>query len=343
MSASKFICAITAVDSYRGYCLAYNFLKRQEKGEEKHTIRLLCKDKTGLEDLKKMGGEIYEVNYSDTEDITEVLKGVHALIFLPEESEDPINDVERLIKIALNQEVKCITMVSCVGVDKLKDYDGEKKFPGLEALCKLEHKLQEHAKNIEWSIVRSCVPTQCLFYMSPMINNDRKLHLPVDKCEKWGSVDIQDVSDAIYELARKHREEKTIGKKHIWNLTPVKNMNGQEFAQAITEGFDSGKIRFEKSSEDELRDYLKSLRNNDNFQNPPPAKNLTGHSDSPYNFPLARYLTDDFIEHAIENFRLFNAGLGDTTSTDLKELINRDPQDVKEFAKNNQNELQNLK
>ncbi|KAI9028922.1 hypothetical protein CLU79DRAFT_716531 [Phycomyces nitens] len=343
--SSKFICAITNVDSLVGYAVAHRFLKESQKSGEEHEIRLLCRSSEGLEDLKERGAKICEVNYSNENEVREALKDVRAVLFVPEHSKEFKSQGENVLRVSRDQKVKCLIMTSVVGVDKVAENRNSEKFRRLQELRQLEQKVQEHGGEGQWTIVRLTILTQLFFYLSPMIQNNNRLGLPIHKNCKWSAIDLQDAIDGIYAIAEKHRKNQSAGTQDVMNFTATKTWTGEEVAKSIQKDLSlDNEVQYEKIDENDFRNYLEKIRDNNNFKNPESdGVHRKGNADEPYNFPLARYLNQGTIECIIEILQLANEGHSDVVCKDLKELIRREPQDIHKFMQNNRDQFRRLK
>jgi hypothetical protein len=117
----KNVILITNVDSLLGYALAYRFLEEWNRDEEgyvelrdKTEFRLSCRQNVGLEDLAKLGGVIIPVDdYKDKDFINNVLmKGVGYVMYIPENSENRVQEGEMVIQCASEQDVHYLAMFS---------------------------------------------------------------------------------------------------------------------------------------------------------------------------------------------------------------------------------------
>lgn len=116
---AKQICVITNVDSLFGYALAYRFLEAMRKNEEPETqgvrkIRILCREThgLGLKRLEEMGAELFEVNYKEENKLSDALRHVQSVILIPENSSDRLKEAENLIRVAKQQNVEFLSLMS---------------------------------------------------------------------------------------------------------------------------------------------------------------------------------------------------------------------------------------
>jgi hypothetical protein len=79
----KDIITIVNVDTLLGYAIAFRFLESKRKHT---TIRLVCHETDGLEELENLGGEIFKADYNNGKKIKEVLNGTQLLLIIPDYS-----------------------------------------------------------------------------------------------------------------------------------------------------------------------------------------------------------------------------------------------------------------
>lgn len=111
MSQQKF-CVITNVDSLIGYALAYCFLEKNQQRDEQARLRVLCRNKEGLQKLAELGAEIREIDYNHEDQVRECFKNVKAGILIPEHDRQMVQSGENVFKAAKNENLEHLCMIS---------------------------------------------------------------------------------------------------------------------------------------------------------------------------------------------------------------------------------------
>lgn len=108
----KRIIVISNVDSYFGYCLAHEFLKRSIDSNTE--FRLLCHERQLTSELVKLGGQVYELGpgEEDKEKLKHIMRDVSYVILIPEHSLRCYEEGRQLIECAKENDINYIAMVS---------------------------------------------------------------------------------------------------------------------------------------------------------------------------------------------------------------------------------------
>ncbi|SAM09042.1 hypothetical protein [Absidia glauca] len=368
--SSQQICVITNVDSQVGFALAYRLLEERRSNnrggnDNQGTIRLLCRNKEGLDPLTQLGGEVYQVDYNAEDQVREALKSIHAVILVPEHDYQRVKYGETIIRVAKEEDVNHLCMISIVGVGKI-DQSGGQEYKHLKQYNQLEQIVKETMGSKEkHSIVRLTLPTQFFYFLAPTLEERNVLRLPVKKDRKWSTVDLYDSVDAIVKLSNETRQGSPQGltsalgnlfvgghlNKQVYQFTPRKWITVKELTEEIGEGLQRDSIKYEEVDTQEFKKILQELRDdhrfkerpNKNMPNDPTPPAGGNRQDRPFTFPLGRYLNDPYIETLIEVMDLVNQGQHEHATDDLKQILGREPQDIKSFFKNNRRQFQDLR
>ncbi|KAG0168616.1 hypothetical protein DFQ28_005101 [Apophysomyces sp. BC1034] len=344
-------CAISNVDSFLGYNLAYRFLegRHNEDRGENAKVRLLCRDRRHLEPLEQLGGEIIQVNYQDQNKVREALQDVQYLLFVPENSNERIKEGENIIRAAKEQKIEYVAMFSMLGVESAQQH---RELRHLGEYYQLEQRLRENFGEEKCCIIRRPMLAQFFYFMVPMVDDKNVLSLPVQKDKKWGVVDVSDVSEAVYRLSRENRGGRFLGpiqknNKKVFEFTPKRNMNGPEIARAMNKAVEDREIHFEESKAPEIRKYLQDIRQDRRFRERPNEERSKSERavrpDRPHHFPLGDHLNDQTIDVMIEFWELANRGQLDIIKDDLKQALHRDPQDLNNYFENNRDNFRRFR
>ncbi|GAA5813841.1 hypothetical protein MFLAVUS_007328 [Mucor flavus] len=361
-TTSRNVCVITNVDSLLGYALAYRFLEAIRNNEDptadsKRKIRILCRDTQGLElkRLEEMGAELMKVNYKEEEKLREAMKNVLAVVLIPENSSNRLKEAENLLKAAKHQDVKHVGLISFVGVDRIHKSGEEansNEFRNLKEYHQIEKMVKESFSGNKHCIVRHQVFNQLYYFMAPRLEGQNQLPLPVKKDAKWGSVNMIDVVEAIHNLARKSHEQArnntpdadAFYNKNIYELTMDRTMTAENMAHEIGQGLDREEMRFEEISGSDFRKYLESMKDDKRFKERPDAHGDPSEGrDGWWSIPIGKFLNDQNIETMIEFWRLACHNQQDVHSDDLRKLLERQPQNLKQYFKTNREQFRRFK
>ncbi|KAF1802499.1 hypothetical protein V8B55DRAFT_1378072 [Mucor lusitanicus] len=363
---------ITNVDSLLGYALSYRFLEEWNRERQHETtyaalrdkteFRLLCRERQGLEDLELLGAKIIEVaDYTNKDKMKEFMDSVGYVMFLPENSSQTVKEGETVIECAKEQGVDYVTMLSYMGAEHAKDSGKH-----LHDYRHLEKCVSQHFNHNSYCVMRSAMWHQFYYYYGPMIEDKNRIQLPVHEKAKFGSIDLTDLVDAVYNLSA--FPEQDSDDRHVANLaqlytahlrkknktlfefTPRHNITPRDLVQSAADGLERKNMTYEKVGPETLYDYLRRIHNDNRFRQRPiqRATDIVEHQlrlkeDRPYTFPLGRYLNDCVIEGILEYWEMADAGKEERSTDDLEKAIGRHPTTVDQFFKNNRDQFDRLR
>lgn len=232
-----------------------------------------------------------------------------------------------------------------IGVDAVKN-EPEEKWPNIHQYRKLEETAIEQFESDRVCIMRQSMYSQFFYLMTPYVESQNALRMPIEKSKRWGCIDLRDMTDAIFMLATKKfgKQQPKSGVATTLNLyrwTPLKTMNGQEIANAMAESLGKPELEYEEIPAHELRSYLEQIRQDSRFKERPRKEH--GGTDKPYTFPLGKYIHDEEIDMILEAFELANRGMADITTHDLRKALQREPQDLGQFFASNKEQFRRLR
>lgn len=204
---------------------------------------------------------------------------------------------------------------------------------------------------------------QFFYYFGPMMEDENKICLTVHhKKSKWGSIDLADMVDAVYNLSDSENKQNfnNLGQLYISNLkknnrnlfefTPRHNFSAEQLVDNASKGLERKNMTYERIDSDRMFNYLRRIQNDNRFRgrlyqqpNAIIEANNESDADRPYTFPLGRYLNDNHIETLIEYLHLIDQGKTDKTSDDLIDALGRDPQDLFQFFKRNRDQFRRFR
>lgn len=186
-----------------------------------------------------------------------------------------------------------------VGIDQLdkhKDNDtNHHKFKNLGEFHQLEKTVQQFFDKDSYCIFRSTVWNQFFYYFGPMIEDENKIKLPVKKSTKFGSIDLADLVDAVYNLShnpesfsnhissaatgaatQKQEQFNNLGQLYVSNLkkknqtvfefTPRHNFTAEQLVEYASKGLEREDMTYEKVDSAKLYGYLSHIHNDNRFR-----------------------------------------------------------------------------
>ncbi|KAG0238276.1 hypothetical protein BGW42_006556 [Actinomortierella wolfii] len=181
--------AISACDSWLGYCLAEYLAEKLLK--KCKNVRLLCLavDIEHIEHLKKHKNvTVKKVNNDDEDSLCQAFSKVEGAIIIPEAHEKRVEQAEKLIACMNKQNVKYAMLFSSVGADS-------EGLPELNKFLEIEKTLKD--KMSRYLILRVAWLDQIFFLWRSAIQNYGSFPISIDKNSKFAPVDMRDVLYAI--------------------------------------------------------------------------------------------------------------------------------------------------
>ncbi|KAI9494625.1 hypothetical protein BDB00DRAFT_761592, partial [Zychaea mexicana] len=208
-----------------------------------------------------------------------------------------------------------------------------------------------------YAIVRSALFNQVFYYLTPMIEDRNSLQLPVNQDRKWSSVDARDVADAVYRLSRQNGQREGVffgslgNEQRLYQFTGNQARNGQEIAREYSEALGNRNVEYRQIQQQELENYLNGIRDDPRFRSRPKEHGAEqGNNDDqkqrrdrPHSFPLGRFLNNEYIRLIAEYFALADRGKLEFNTPDLQQALGRQPQELREYFKNNRDNFNRLR
>ncbi|KAI7857310.1 hypothetical protein BDC45DRAFT_435571 [Circinella umbellata] len=350
MSQQQQPIAISNVDSFLGYVLAYRFLQGRRQEQQQQEVRVLARDPQNVQDLERLGAKIIQVDYQNEQRIQRELERVSLLLMIPEDSSNARQEGDVLIRAARQANVQYVGLFSLVGADEAQ----EKQQRSIRNILELEQQIQQQFRD-KHAILRSSLFNQIFYYLDPMIEGRNQLDLPVSQERKWSTVDVRDVADAVYNLSRQNGQREntffgTLGnEKRLYQFTGNQTRNGQEIVREWSQALGNGrKIEYKQIQPQELEQYLRGIRDDSRFRNRPDDNNDQDQDDQqrrdrPHSLPLGRFLNNEFIRLLNDIFALADRGKLENSTRDLQQLLGRQPQEIGEYFQNNRDNFNKLR
>jgi hypothetical protein len=243
--------------------------------------------------------------------------------------------------------------VNSLGIDRIQKSDNNQQdfeFRNLEQMCRIEKMVKEHFSGEKHCIVRHPIFNQFFYFMAPQIEGENCFSLPVDKNKKWSCLDMNDVVEGVYRLAKKHcerlagRQVDEIFKKQVYEFTCSKAMTGEEFAREIGEGLGRQDMKFREISENDMKKQLEHIKRDDRFKERPDERgDFKKGRDGFWSFPINKFIHERKIETTMEYWRLANKGQLGMHSDELRHILDREPRSMKKYFEINRDHFKRFK
>ncbi|KAI7903400.1 uncharacterized protein BX663DRAFT_508471 [Cokeromyces recurvatus] len=356
-SSHKNICVITNCDSLLGYALAYRFLEGMRSREDPeiadHKLRILCRNKSGYElsRLEQMGAEVVEVDYKDEDKMRHAMKNVFSVLLIPENSENRLKEAHCLIKMAKNEDVEHFGLMSFVGVDRIDkaksdDPQNQSHYRNFKEYREIEECVKKAFSGNKHCICRHSIFNQLYYFLAPVMEGKNMMELPVKEDAKWNTVDMIDVVEAVYCLAKQARKRQQNNNTHkqLYEFTGQHNMASKEMCKEIGEGLGNRDMKYRRISSDEMKQMLLSMRDDHRFKERPKEHgDFKKGKDGFWSMPLGKFLNNHNIETMLEYWCLANENQQDYHSNDLQNILNRQPRKLKEYFEINRDHFKRFK
>ena len=341
---------INSGESYLGYAIARHMAREamQHPGKMKKNwrVRVLCQNLQGLEGLIEAGVDLQvrtrfisatnfsndsikqQVNYQDEEQLRRQMRHVRSVIVIPVMGENRLPYTLNVINAASIEDVKRVHMVSFLGCEHAEDRNSP---------LGQYHQIESHIRNTfaygRWCIFRTTFFHQATFMWNAMIQKRGILGMPLPGEATATSIDIEDLCDAIttYILSPKKQEieeEDSPDSSHIkrvYELTGSCPYSNNDVVKQLNDALGEGsEITYQEISEEEMREYFKSLPQH------PPESLLP---------PVYPALNDAFIDFMMDGFKLAKHYSFEKVTDDLRDLTGREPMDLAKFFIENRNQF----
>lgn len=163
-----------------------------------------------------------------------------------------------------------------------------------------------------------------------MIENQNKIQLNLHERVKWGTLDIEDVIEAIIQLSTTTKEG--VKNQTLFEFTPDSLMKTKDMIQAASHGLNIPDMTYEKVDNATLRDYFVKIHEDKRFK-------------ERFNsmFPLGQYLNHHLVQLFMEYLQLLDQLEEFNTTNHLQKAIQRKPTDLQHFFKQNKHQFRQLK
>ncbi|KAI7851809.1 hypothetical protein BDC45DRAFT_515098 [Circinella umbellata] len=340
MSQKQMLC-ITNVDSLVGYAIACRLLEGRKELQNMQ-IRCLCRNKEKLDDIERLGGELMQVNYQDQNQLRQAMKEVRCVFLLPEHSFQRVQEAENVIKAAKHQSVEHMAMKSWIGVEHVKQQDSQ-QFKNLHEYLKIEELVKQEFSGSKHCITRIPLLNQLFYLMTPMAEKEQALCMPIKQESKWGSIDLRDMIDGMFNLIREQvGKQSFVSQKQLYRLTPSQNWKGEQIARGMAIALDKSpeQFKYKHISNQEWQHYMRERKDDQRFKDRPHGEQGT---EKPYTMPISMYFHNEIIQELMEWCELASQDRVDVTTKDLKEILQREPRNVEEYFKSNRDQFRRFR
>ncbi|CAG8549188.1 4973_t:CDS:2 [Ambispora gerdemannii] len=246
---------VTATERWMGNSLARGLLGDRQRSDWNFRALTTDADAEPLDDLRRFGAEVVEINYEKQETLEDSLRGTEFLIFIAESDRDRVRQAEALARAARKNDVKGVIVLSVRGADEINTKT-HRDFREIEKIW------QAHVPCV--AIFRSSFIDQGFFIWSQTIKEDGSLIMTLHERDPFTPVNLDDVIRAIRSLA--FYEGKLVDAldrryhQKIFTLTGPDVVTPRDIVAAINAAVRRDiQVEYERVDRYELSDYLKNL------------------------------------------------------------------------------------
>jgi len=271
-----------------------------------------------LRELRSLVARVHQVNYEDHQKLEQALKGVQSILLSPclFMTEEGINQrVLTSVGEVLKREQLNFLLMSDSGV-------GKNNGKTIKENQEIERKIKERAP--QTVILRTSFITDFFRLWGPEVSENNRFSLLSGKDKYHAFVNIEDVTQAIKNLSiisdKKHQGQ-------TYTLTGPESLDGprvvEELKKAVSQ---KGDIKYVPIQRQQMEQYLRDVR----------EKKRVGGGNHVFEDQPTR-LQINYICDVLEWIESGNANI---KTDDLKKIINREPQRVEQFFRENANDFQ---
>ncbi|KAI9266734.1 hypothetical protein BDA99DRAFT_419229, partial [Phascolomyces articulosus] len=299
--------------------------------------------------LQRLGAKIIQIDYQDQQRLQRELEQVSVLLVVPENSSNARQEGKNLIRAARQTNVQYVGLFSLVSADQ-----AQQEQQSIRNLRELEQIVQQQFSD-NYTILRSSLFSQIFYYMTPIVEGRNQLDLPIQQDRQWSTVDVCEVVEAVYHLSRENGQREgtflgTLGNENnrLYQFTGNQINTGPQVAEEWSRALRPGRqIQYQQIQPRQLEQYLRGIRDDDRFKTRPPTDDNEEEGcprrDRPHSLPLGQFLNDEFIRLLIDIFALANQGKLEFKTDDLRNVLGRPPQELREYFLNNRDRFNRLR
>lgn len=225
----------------------------------------------------------------------------------------------------------------------------EGRWPMYQQLYCLEQLMKRSFNKESYCIFQVPILAQVFFFLTPMAQEQNKLRMPVNQHCKFAMLSMQDIVQGVYRLSIEQNTTSSFGSRFLpwtsnsqnknqtlFQFTPRESEDPSQMADHMAKGLEKGSdFSFEHIKPDDMKEYLQRMRDDHRFQQRLPIKET-------FAYPLACYLSDNFILTLLEAWDMADQGYLDVTTHDLERALHRNPQDLVDFFQSNRDSFRQL-
>jgi len=333
MQSSRKQLIVTNADGWVGNCIALHLNSKIGGQDPKTQMKIVClaRDPSKCDRLKREGMEVHKVDYNDVNNISQLIRNSHGVIYVPEMNEKRVEWARNMGQAMKKERVHCSLIVSFVGADSQKKE--------LRAYYEMEKEIKENCE--DWCIVRKSLLMETFFLWSAIVQDKSEFPLCVQKDSQFAPLCLTDLCNAVTEIIQQQaRQDTHVHRKQTYTLTGPQKLTAQqlvhELQNAIGGGYD---IKFKEVSRHELENYLRSLRQRSPFTEVfnevvETGGGGTGGHDKRMDVP-----NDTEINVILEYLEYVKEGKANFTSDDLKKITGNEGEPIRRFFEKHSKEF----
>jgi len=261
---------ITAVDNYIPFCIALSLLeclKGSSSSKVKVVVTAQDTDNVLVRRLKKKGAETREICYDDRQTVEDAVRGANVIVFFPEHDKERVRQARELADAAKDEDNLCGVMVNSIRGA------GEGKQRLFKDYCEIEKIWKKETKSSSSEtclcVLRPSFLQDVMQLWSPHVEDCGTFNMTPSPRTRFTPLAMKDYAHVIYEILAKAHDRTVIqiDRRHhnmCYTLTGPESISFREMTEMVNDAIgEEDRIEYEQVDEEELKEYLRNLRHED--------------------------------------------------------------------------------
>jgi len=325
--------------------LCYRSAPRSRTRKKCRDVTIVCiaRNTEHLDGLKRFKNvRIEKVNYEDERSLEKAFKDVTCTIFIPELNDNRVQQARNTVNAMQKERVKACLMVSVEGADS-----NNTELRELRSFREIEQVVERTMSS--YLILRKSIANQTFLLWSPIIRERAEFPLTLQEDCKMTPLDLSDFVFALETIVVEHCQQKIADelegfgkhKNKTYTLTGPQQISPNDLVHKMNKIVQGDKnIQFKHVSREELRKYLRSLREREDWSEDVQAHRCdiqtpAGGDREHHHFAPS----DELINLLLDELELVKKGEAGFVSDDLQKITGRQGKSIEEFLRKEKNEF----
>ncbi|OZJ02876.1 hypothetical protein BZG36_03791 [Bifiguratus adelaidae] len=298
-------------------------------------IRVIGRDKRALEDLKRLGAEVMQVDYENQESVEAAMRSCDWVIIVPDDDASRVDHGRRVIDAAQSARVQNCILLSLAAVDRGR----QKNLQYIAQYGDLEDHVKQKFQQGRYCIVRNDFFQQYLYLWIAMMQRDKTIRMSLRDGDKFAPVNVEDIGHALLLIVMDKRDDINMmiaNHQQVLHFTGPKVMTVKDLVEKLNRSVRDMNMSYSETSRDDLRQYLQALRREEDARY---MRSMARNEEDDPSRPQIEHLTDAFIETMLDVFELIKTGSVNIVTDELEKILGRKPMDISDFFTNHREDF----